>query len=166
MTVIITDEFTLRPLAVVDLEGFFETMQDSDTKKALNDVPADIEEAENEIQKMLKKVSDGFSEIFTIEVGGKYAGNVTLEYQGYKPCDEGRLHIFIHPDFRGKGLATKTLKKVIEYGFNERKFVRIFAQCKASNIAIMKLNQKLGLKVVKEHINENGVKKVLWVIDA
>lgn len=163
MTIIKEKDFTLRPLSMDDLDGFFETMQDPNTKKNMNSVPSTLDEAKEEMHKMLKKVKDGLSEIFTIEVDGAYAGNVTLEYQGYEPSDEGRMHLWVHPDFRGRGLGTKALKTVMDYGFKVRKFKKIFAQCKASNIPVVKVNEKLGFKEVKKHVNESGVEKILWV---
>lgn len=165
MTIIKTKEFTLRPLSMKDLDGFFETMQDEDTKNALMSFPKTIEEAKEEMQEMLQKVEDGISEIFTVVVDGKYAGSVTLEYQGFKPCDEGRLHITIHPDFRGRGLATNVIKRILDYGFKKRKFKRIFAQCKASNKGVVRVNEKVGFTPVKEHVRQ-GVKKILWKKEA
>lgn len=164
MVIISGHGFKLRPLSIKDLDGFFEIMQDADTMKNLNSVPETIEDAKEELNEMLNKVRNRISEIFTIEINGEYAGNVTLEHQNYDPAnDEGRLHILIHPKFRGRGLATNVLKTVMEYGFKKRKYKRIYAQCKASNIPVVKVNEKLGMKVIKEHVNESGVKKILWV---
>ena len=55
------------------------------------------------------------------------------------------------------------MQTVIEYALKE-KFKRIFAQCKSTNKNVIKINKKLGFKKVKEHVNEYGVKKILWVL--
>jgi len=60
------------------------------------------------------------------------------------------------------GLATKSLGEVIKYGL-KKKFKKIFAQCKAINKSVIKVNKKLGFKIVKTHVNGDGVKKILWV---
>src|SRR5208283_2693815 len=152
------DGFILRPIKLYDTQGYWETMQDKETVKGLMSVPHSFEEAKQEIKDDLKEVEEKSSEYFTIEVNGKYAGNVVLQYQNWdKTSEDGRIHIWLHPDFRGKGLAIKSLKKIIDYGF-KKGFKRIYAQCKATNKAVIKINKKLGFKKVKIHIVE-GVKK-------
>lgn len=154
--------FILRPLKLSDAPGYWETMQDKKTIKGLMSVPHSLEEAKKEIREDIKQVKEKGSKYFTIEVNGKYAGNVILQYQNWdKHSKEGRVHMWLHPDFRGKGLATKSLGKVIEYGF-KKGLKKIYGQCKASNKAVIRINKKLGFKKVKTHIVE-GVKKILWV---
>jgi|TARA_Y100000310_G_C20330891_1_gene645206 RimJ/RimL family protein N-acetyltransferase len=163
MTIIKTKDFILRPLKLSDAKPYFEVMQDEETKKNMVSVPNNLAEAKQEIKDYLKQVKEKDSEYFTIEVAGKYAGNVVLQHQNWDPnSDEGRVHLWIHPDYRGKGLATKSLNEVIKYGL-KKKFQRIFAQCKAINKGVIAINKKLGFKKVKTHVNEYGVKKILWV---
>ena len=161
--IIKTKEFILRPIKISDSEAYFETMQDKETKKNMETVPETLKEAKQEIKDILKQVNEKDSEYFTIEVKGKYAGNVVLQHQNWDPkSDEGRVHLWIHPDYRGKGLATKALSEVVNYGL-KKKFKKIFAQCNANNKGIIKINKKLGFKKVKTFVNKEGVKKILWV---
>ena len=161
--IIKTKDFILRPLKLSDSEAYFETMQDKETKKNMETVPETLEETKQEIRDILKQVKEKDSKYFTIEIKGKYAGNVILQHQNWDPkSDEGRVHLWIHPDYRKKGLATNALKEVIEYGF-KKKFKKIFAQCKAINKGVIKINKKLEFKKVKTFVNEQGVKKILWV---
>jgi len=163
MTIIQTQDLTLRPLKLSDYIPYFEVMQDEETKKNLNSVPKTLEEAKQEIKDFLKQVKEKDSEYLTIEVGGKYAGNVVLQHQNFDPkSDEGRIHLWIHPNFRGQGLATKALDEVIKHGF-KKKFKKIFAQCKSINYGVIKINEKLGFSIVKTFINDQGVEKILWV---
>ena len=163
MAVIETKEFKLRPVNKSDLKGYWETMQDPATRAALSTPPKTEDEAKEKLEGILAEVEKGFSETFTIEVDGKYAGNVFLQYQDFDMTgNEGRVHLWIHPDFRGKGLATKALDRVMQYGF-EKKYERIYAQCKASNADVIKVNEKLGFHKVKDVVTDTGVKKILWV---
>gem|GEM_PF-4113784 len=141
--------FLLRPLSKFDLDGYWETMQDEKTVLSLNTAPESKEEAEVKIKEKLEKVASGFSEIFTIDVDGNYAGNVVLEHNFDKSNPDGRLHIWIHPDYRKHGLATAALQTVIEYGFRT-KYKRIFAQCKESNTDVMQVNERLGFTRVSD----------------
>ncbi len=163
MIIIKTKDFILRPLRLSDAKPYFEVMQNEETKRNMESVPNSLAEAKQEIRDYLKQVKDKDSEYFTIEVKEKYAGNIVLQHQNWDPnSDEGRVHLWIHPDFRGKGLATKVLNELLQYGL-KKKFKRIFAQCKAINKGVISINNKLGFKKVKSYVNENGVKKILWV---
>lgn len=162
MTIIKTKEFILRPIQLSDAKPYFKVMQDKETKKNLTSVPKNLEETKQEIKDYIKQVKEKDSEIFTIEIKGKYAGNVLLQHQNWDPSsDEGRVHVWIHPDYRGKGIAAKVLKEVMDHGFKS-KFKRIFAQCKACNEEIISVLKRLGFKKAKTH-SADGVKKILWV---
>jgi len=163
--IIKTKAFILRPLKLTDAKPYFEVMQDKETQKNLMSFPKNLEETKQEIKEYLKQVKEKDSEYFTIEVKGKYAGNVILQHQNWdRKSNEGRIHLWIHPKYRRKGLGTKALEAVIKHGF-KKKFIKIFAQCKAINKAVIKINKKLGFKKVKTFTNEQGDKKILWVLD-
>jgi len=154
--------FILRPITLKDSQGYWEVMQDSETIKRFGSVPNSFEEAEEEIKEYLDKIKKEITEVFTIEVEGEYAGNVKLDKQGWKKeSDEGRIHLWLHPDFRGKGLATKALKLLVDYGLKKKKFKTIYAQCKKSNKAVCRVNEKIGFKKVEDRIVD-GVEKVWW----
>jgi RimJ/RimL family protein N-acetyltransferase len=156
--------FILRPIKLSDSKAYWEVMHDKESIKNFMSVPRSFEEAKKEVKEHIKKSKTKVTEVFTIEVDKKYAGNVKLDCQNYDlTSGEGRVHLWLHPDYRGKGLATKALKLLIEYGFNKRKFHVIYAQCKKSNKAVSKINEKLGFKLVEERMVE-GVKKLWWEI--
>lgn len=158
------DGFILRPIKLSDLDGYWEVMQDKESIKNFMSVPNSFEEAKKEVKEHIQKSKTKVTEVFTIEVNGKYAGNVKLDCQNYDlTSGEGRVHLWLHPDFRGKGIATNALKLVIEYGFNKRKFHVIYAQCKASNKAVCRVNEKVGFKFVEYRMVE-GIKKIWWEI--
>ena len=162
MTIIRTKQFILRPLQLSDTKGYFEVMQDQETKMNLNSVPADIKEARLEIKKYILQAKEKGSENFTIEIRKKYAGNVLLQPQNWDAkTTDGRVHLWIHPYFRGKGIATKALEATISHGF-EKRYDRIFAQHKAINKGLLKIMEKLGFRKVKVHMID-GAKKILWV---
>lgn len=157
-------DFTLRPISMDDLEGYFKCMSDDETIKGFNSVPETREEAREEIKEHLENISEGITEVLTIEVDGKYAGNIKLDYQDFnKYSKEGRIHIWMHPSFRGKGIATKAMKEVIKYGFEGKGFNTIYAQCKESNKAVCELNKKVGFELVEPRLI-NGVRKLWWKI--
>jgi RimJ/RimL family protein N-acetyltransferase len=156
--------FILRPIKLADSRRYWEVMQDKETIKGFMSVPKSFEEAKKEVEEHIKKSKTKITEVFTIEVDGKYAGNVKLDCQNYNlTSGEGRVHLWLHPYYRGKGLATKALKLLIEYGFSKRKFHVIYAQCKKSNYAMCRINEKVGFRLVEERMVE-GIKKLWWEI--
>ena len=156
--------FILRSIILDDSKSYWEVMQDKETINGFMSVPNSFEEAKEEVKEHIKKSKKGITEVFTILVSEKYAGNVKLDYQNWdKKSDEGRIHLWLHPDYRGKGLATKALKKLIDYGFSKKNFKVIYAQCKKSNKAVCNVNEKVGFKRVEDRLVK-GVKKVWWEI--
>jgi RimJ/RimL family protein N-acetyltransferase len=159
--------FILRYPKLEDVGGYYETETDPISKKMFMSFPANMDEAKKDLQKHIKdnKKKPLVSETFTIEVGGKYAGYAKIQFQNFdSKGNEGRIHISIHPEFRGKGLATKVIGTITEYGFEKYNFKKIFAQCKFINKAVARVNEKAGFKLVKIYVVE-GVKKMLWVLE-
>lgn len=172
MTIIKTKDFILRPIRMSDAEEYWEVMQDKDTITNFTTVPNSLIEAQKEIKDMIKDAKEKDSHTFTIVSGGTYAGNVVLQHQNYdKTINEGRIHVWIHPLFRGKGLATKALISIIHYGFKKKKFKKIYAQCKTINKGMIKIMQKLRFKKVQTLItkpdqwHKGGIQKILWVLE-
>lgn len=164
MVTIKTKELILRPLRLSDARGYWEVMRDSETQKGFTSFPKSFVEAKKEVKDMLKEIKEKDSRIFTIIVNKKYAGNVVLQYQNWdKLANEGRVHVWIHPNFRGLGLATKAIKEAMKFGFQKKKFKKIFVQCKASNKAVINVIKKCGFKKLKVHKTDGGIKKILWV---
>jgi RimJ/RimL family protein N-acetyltransferase len=158
------ERFILRPITIDDLQGYWECMQDKDIKEQLNSVPSSFEDSKKEVEECIKKTKSKLSEVFTIEVNGFYAGNVKLDCQDWDlNTNKGRVHLWIHPKFRGKGLATEVLKIIVKYAFSERNFVVCYAQCKKSNKEICKVNTKCGFIPLETSV-VNGIDKILWEI--
>ncbi len=156
-------KFILRPIRMSDAEKYFEMKQDKETKKAFMTVPKNLSEVKKQIKEQINRNKRKVSEVFAIEINKEYAGSIILEYQNWdRKSEEGRMHIQIHPKFRGRGLATKTMKTVLKYGFKKRNFKKIYIQCKASNKAVIRVIEKCGFKKEKVHLIE-GIKKILWV---
>lgn len=167
MTVIKTKDFILRHVEPKDLEGYYEAETDPISKEMFMSYPKNLEEAKGDIEKHIRdnNTKPRVSETFSIIVKGKYAGYAKIQFNGFNSKgDEGRMHIAIHPAFRGIGLATKVVKAITKYGFKKYKFKRIFAQCKFINRAVARVNEKVGFKLEKIH-EVDGIKKMWWVLE-
>ena len=82
---------------------------------------------------------------FAIVFKGKFAGFINLELNNhprYKHC--ANIGYGIHKDYRGMGIATRSLKKITDYGFKELKLIRISGMCRTHNKASARVLEKAG----------------------
>ena len=94
------------------------------------------------------------------EVGSnKYIGNVyaTDIDQTNRSCTTGVL-VGNH-DFWGQGYASEAYRLLLDYLFNERNINRVQAYVLESNVASMKMHQKVGYKIegtLRKSVYKNG----------
>ena len=140
--IIKTKDFILRPIRTSDAQGYLECHQDKDAKANFSSVPTTIKEARKEIIEDRKH-----KKRFAILVNGKFAGFINLELTSHPRYKHSAIVGYgIHKDFRGKGLATKALKVITEYGFNKLKLKRISGMCRTFNKASARVLEKAGYK--------------------
>ena len=146
--IIKTKEFILRPIRMSDAKAYFETMQDKQTQKGFMTFPKNIREAKKEIKGRIRDTNSKKSETFAIEVNGEYAGFVEIDHENWNPKDHrGRVHYCTHPKFRGKGITTKAVKLITEYGFKKLKLKRIVGTCRSYNKASARVLEKARYKL-------------------
>ena len=92
---------------------------------------------------------------FAVYVNNSFAGSVALYYkkEGYE------LGYFILKGFGGKGIAGKSAKKMLNFGFNKLKLNKVIATTDLDNKASNKILRKLGFKLKKKDKKD---KEVLW----
>jgi len=75
---------------------------------------------------------------------GKVTGYICSNYV----ADEGHiLNLAVHPDFRGKGIAKRLFRDILEE-LKERECRFLFLEVRASNIAARKFYEGFGFEVV------------------
>jgi RimJ/RimL family protein N-acetyltransferase len=105
--------FVLRHIKMSDLQGYFECVGDKKLKQFLLRIPANLEEAKKGLRMRIAdfKKKKPFGETFAIELDGKFAGYVDITHLNLEHHEhKGEIGYCVHPDFRGKGLATKAVK--------------------------------------------------------
>lgn len=133
-----------------DLKGYFESMQDKKTKRFFMSVPRNLQEAKKELKELVKESNkkNPVMITFAIEVNKEYAGFVKIDYENYDPKEHrGRIHYATHPKFRGKGITSRAVKIVTDYGFKKFKLKRIIGTCRAKNKASARVLEKCGYKL-------------------
>jgi len=142
--------FILRHIEIKDLQGYFECFQGENIVEYLLKIPKNLSEAKKELK---IKISDfsmdkPFGECFAIEVNGKFAGYIELSHLNQKNREhQGEIGYCIHPDFRGKGLATNSVKLLTNYAFKKYKLKRLVAIGRVKNKASARVLEKADYKL-------------------
>ena len=89
---------------------------------------------------------------FTILVDSKFVGTISLEKID-KIKKEASIGYWVAKSFRGKGIATKAVKQVVNLGFNKLKLKRIYAKVGKYNVQSIGVLEKAGFE--KEKISKN-----------
>ncbi len=100
---------------------------------------------------------------FAIAYKGKICGVIGLTIQKDVYRKSAEIGYFIGEPYWGKGIATKAVALITEYGFKELDLNRIYTGVFEYNIASMKVLEKNGFK--KEGVFKNAVVKNNIVCD-
>lgn len=166
--IIKTKDFILRPLRMSDAEAYFEITQDKLAQRGFQRPPKNLREAKEDIKKYIDQQKKGIGEPFAIEINGEYAGSVIIQFQNFDPKDHrGRMHVWLHPKFRGKGIMTKAVKIMVKYAFRKYKWVKIIAQTRSYNKPAQGVLKRAGFKlegIFKKDAIKNGkyVDNTVW----
>ena len=106
--------------------------------------------------KGLKSVFQKDSYEFTIFVNGKFAGNIGFFNSKNRSYELGYM---ILRNYRGKGVATNAINKIIKLGFKELNISKIFAITDFENKESQKVLIKNKFKLIKREKNKE---KLIW----
>ena len=87
------------------------------------------------------------SKIFAIIVDGKPAGSIGLHLQTDILKKNAEIGYWLGEDHWRKGIITKAIPQIIDYGFKHMDIVRIFARIYGTNIPSQKVVEKCGFKL-------------------
>ena len=133
-----------------DSQAYFESMQNSETRKGFMSVPKSLEEAKRNLSKKISKMKlkKPTVDVFAIEVDGEYAGHVELHDMNQKYLEHiARIGYCLHPKFRGKGIMTKAVGMIVDYAFKKYKLKRIEGICRTFNKASAHVLERTGFKL-------------------
>lgn len=121
--------------------------------------PYTLEDAESFLQKY--RYQD-IESVFAIEYNGEYVGNIGLVPGQDVYRRSAELGYFIGEPYWNKGITTKAVNLITEYGFNKLDLVRIFAGVFEYNIPSQRVLEKCGFQ--REGILRKSVvkKNKIW----
>jgi len=71
------------------------------------------------------------------------------------------LAVFILPNYRGKGIATQTIKELVDYSFNKLKYKKINVITDELRTSLEKIIKKYCFKLIKK-IKQDKTETKLW----
>lgn len=109
------------------------------------------------ILKKLKDKSLKDSYKFAIVVNKKFAGSINV----YKYNKNYEIGFFVLPKYRRRGIANKSVKKVLKFAFRQLKINRIMAQSGINNIVSSRTLKRLGFRKIKIDKKDDNI---IWEI--
>ncbi len=122
--------------------------------------PYSVEDAQKFISMCLRQKP---YQVFAIEFEGEYVGNIGLHQQGDVYRKTAELGYFIGEPWWGRGITTRAVKLICEYGFRELEVIKIFSGVFSFNTASQRVLEKCGFE--REAVLRNAVIKKGQICD-
>lgn len=139
--------FNLRPWRLDDLESLMVYANNYEIAKNLTNHfphPYTRESGENFIAMATKE--EPFP-IMAIDIEGKAAGAIGIHPQADIFCKNAETGYWLAEPFWGKGIMTRAIRQMCEYGFKTWDINRIFARPFGSNIGSQRALEKAGFSL-------------------
>ena len=152
-------QFKLRPWNINDLDALVEYGNNLNIAKYMRNLFPHPYTREAGV-KFLEMVSKNDPQkVFAIEIDSKASGGIGVFPQEDIMCKNAELGYWLAEPFWGKGIITKAIKEMVDYGFKTFDIVRIYAIPFGTNIASQKALEKAGFKLegrFEKTIYKNG----------
>jgi RimJ/RimL family protein N-acetyltransferase len=98
-------------------------------------------------------------QVFAIEFEGEYVGNIGLHKQDDVYRKTAELGYFIGEQYWNRGITTRAVNLICDYGFRELDVIKIFSGVFSFNTASQRVLEKCGFEreaVLKSSVIKNG----------
>lgn len=137
-------EITLRPWHLDDVSDLVAIANNKNIAQFMADVFPHPYTIENGKTFIAFASSNPNSKIFAIIVNNKPVGSIGLHLQTDILKKNAEIGYWIGEAYWGKGIVTKAIPQMIDYGFKHMDIVRIFARIFGTNKASQKVVEKCG----------------------
>jgi len=154
---------TLRKFRKTDVSRLAELANNEKISQNLRDGfphPYSLSDAKSFIEKCLDQK---ITTTFAIEYKGEYVGNIGIMTGQDVYRKSAEIGYFIGEKYWNKGIATKAVKLITEYGFTELELMRIYTGIYEYNTASMRVLEKCGF--IKEGIFKKAIVKNNQILD-
>lgn len=128
--------------------------------------PCPLGKIKKDIKKGLKDWEKKKAYNFTIIYENKIVGQIMLEHPN-KDKRRYEIGFFIGPGYWNKGIATKAIKEIVRFGFNELNLYKIWGDNDSDNLGSGKAMEKAGFKLegrLRNHYLKNNkfIDLLIW----
>jgi len=161
-----TDRLYIRPVSKDDKESIFEYRSDSETNKYQGWIPDTIEDVEVFIGKLSNEINipgTWFQFVIIVQESNTLIGDLGVHFIDAEN-KQVEVGCTLNKIYHGKGYATESLRKLIDYLINTLKKHRIVTSIDPLNINSIKLVERLGFRK-EAHFIESIYSNGKWVDD-
>lgn len=161
-----TDRLLIRPININDKNEIFEYRSDKETNKYQGWIPETIDDVEAFIAKISNKINvpgTWFQLAIIDKETNKIVGDLGIHFMDNEN-KQVEIGCTLNKDYQNKGFATESLKKVIDYLFNDLKKHRIVASIDPDNKDSIRLVERIGFRK-EAHFIESLMINGKWVDD-
>ena len=152
-------DFILRPWTINDLESLVSNANNDQIARYLTDGFPHPYTKENGKAFIAMATKDNPIHIFAIEVNGKAVGGIGIHLQQDIMKKNAEIGYWLGEAYWGKGIITKAITEMIQFGFNTYDITRIYARPFGTNLASQRVLEKAGFTLearIEKNIFKNG----------
>ena len=148
-TILKTERLSLEPISENDIENIFELQSLKQTTEFnTSKPPSNINETKINVEKWIEENNKENIRHFTFAIklidGDKFIGLIGL-HLGKEHYRNAEVWFQFDYRFWNKGYATESLRKIIDFGFEDLNLHRIEAGCAVDNIGSFSVLEKVGM---------------------
>lgn len=159
-------EFTIRPWSISDLENLVKYANNWNIAKNMTDKFA-FPYTENHGKAFIEFANKDIPiHIFAIEIAGEAVGGIGIHPKEDIHRKNAELGYWLGEPFWNKGIMSNAIKQIVNFGFQNYDFERIFAMVFSSNTASQKVLEKNNFvleAILKETIIKNEEYLDEWI---
>jgi RimJ/RimL family protein N-acetyltransferase len=165
-------EFTIRAYAPEDAEALYTSVAQS-LEHLYTFIPwaqkeTSLEEYHEVIRLGMARYAENLDFMMGIWMGDQVVGGTGFHLRGRSVESEyAEIGMWIHVDYAGKGLGSRVLRAMLEWGFTEWPWDRIEWRCDTENLASARVAEKNGMvlegRLRRDHRNKAGQKADMFV---
>lgn len=161
-----TKRLIIRPITIEDKKDIFEYRCDKETNKYQGWIPDTINDVEvfiSKVSKQINKAETWFQFVIIEKETQNTVGDLGIHFIGSEN-KQAEIGCTLNKNFQHKGYATESVRKVIDYLFNELNKHRIITSIDPNNKKSISLVERIGFRK-EAHFVESLLIKGKWVDD-
>jgi RimJ/RimL family protein N-acetyltransferase len=161
-----TKRLIIRPISLDDKSDIFEYRSDTETNKYQGWIPKNIDDVDSFIGKISKQINEPetwFQFVLIKKETQKIIGDLGIHFFDSEN-KQVEIGCTLNKDFQNKGCATESVKRIIDYLFNELNKHRIITSVDPDNINSTRLVERIGFRK-EAHFVESLWVNGKWVDD-